>query len=243
MVARLITENDVREGRISDPLVVDRDTIVTPSALDALYAKGIRVVYARDPAASACTASTPAPRGSERNLPKAAARNESSAPTAPTESSASPQTCGCAKGPSETARSPAGTRSPAETRSPDEAPVQRTASGDWVEIYRKGRPRRFDATPFRPARSGAHEPIEAPRGASRREVAVSGFGTGNAGAFVLAMEALGHRILRLSLREAGDRIHLLAAVELGTGEVSLDASIQAIESQVCGFELRCHRSL
>lgn len=238
MVARLITENDVREGRIPDPLVVDRDTIITPSALDALYAQGIRVVYARDLAVSARTGSAAASIQDPQRVPLEAKRAVSSEPTAASPSSNDPPpSCGCAKGPSETARSPA------TARSPDPSPVPRAASGDWVEIYRKGRPRRFDATPFRPARASSHDRVEVSGIAVGREVLVSGVGAGNASAFVLAVESLGHRVLRFSQRTAGERIHLLAAIELGSGENSLDATFRAIESQECGFELRCHPSL
>jgi len=238
MAARLITENDVREGRIPDPLVVDRDTIITPSALDALYAKGVRVVYARDLAASARTGSPPVSIANPQQVPLTATWEGSSEPTVPSpRSNAASPSCGCAKGPSEPARSPD------MTRSPDMAPKQRAASGDWVEIYRKGRPRRFDATPFRPARTGSHERTEASRSVIGREVHVTGFGAGNASAFVLAVEALGHRVLRFSQRPAGERTHILAAIELATGEHSVDATIHAIESQECGFELRCHPSV
>jgi len=42
---RLVTEADVAARATRDPLVVDDDTIVTPSALDLAHARGIPVVY------------------------------------------------------------------------------------------------------------------------------------------------------------------------------------------------------
>jgi hypothetical protein len=45
---RLITESDVLGGRAGDPIVVDRDTILTPAASDAALRRGIRVEYRRD---------------------------------------------------------------------------------------------------------------------------------------------------------------------------------------------------
>jgi hypothetical protein len=44
---RLVTEADVAARTSPDPLVVDEDTIVTPSALDLAHARGIPVVYKR----------------------------------------------------------------------------------------------------------------------------------------------------------------------------------------------------
>lgn len=47
MAARLITEADVRNGRVANPIVVDRDTAITPSALDRATQLGIPVLFDR----------------------------------------------------------------------------------------------------------------------------------------------------------------------------------------------------
>lgn len=44
-MAKLITEQDVRDGKVGDPIVIDADTRITPSALDRASLMGIRVVY------------------------------------------------------------------------------------------------------------------------------------------------------------------------------------------------------
>ena len=47
MAARVITERDVLDGKVGDPIVVDLDTVITPSALDAADARGLRVEFRR----------------------------------------------------------------------------------------------------------------------------------------------------------------------------------------------------
>ncbi|MFH0946131.1 MAG: hypothetical protein V2A76_13105 [Planctomycetota bacterium] len=44
-MAKLITEQDVRDGKVGDPIVIDADTRITPSALDRAAMLGIRVKY------------------------------------------------------------------------------------------------------------------------------------------------------------------------------------------------------
>ncbi len=62
-MSRLITDADVREGRVENPLVIDERTTITPAALDRACHLGIRVVYARGgeaaPAAAAESADVP----------------------------------------------------------------------------------------------------------------------------------------------------------------------------------------
>ena len=46
-MGRLITEADVKSGRAGDPIVIDGDTLITPSALDQARLLGIEVRYRR----------------------------------------------------------------------------------------------------------------------------------------------------------------------------------------------------
>jgi hypothetical protein len=45
LAKRIITEKDVLNMRVPAEIVLDGDTIATPSALDAAYTRGIRVIY------------------------------------------------------------------------------------------------------------------------------------------------------------------------------------------------------
>jgi len=47
-VVKLITERDVQDGRLGDPIVIDAETAITPSALDRAALLGLRVVFARE---------------------------------------------------------------------------------------------------------------------------------------------------------------------------------------------------
>ncbi len=47
MARRVITEAEVLKSSPSTEFVVDRDTIITPAAIDAAFAKGIPVLYRR----------------------------------------------------------------------------------------------------------------------------------------------------------------------------------------------------
>jgi hypothetical protein len=47
-VVKLITEQDLQDGRLGDPIVIDAETAITPSALDRAALLGLRVVFARE---------------------------------------------------------------------------------------------------------------------------------------------------------------------------------------------------
>ena len=47
-MVKLITEQDVRRGQLGDPIVIDAETAITPSALDRASLMGIRVVFSRE---------------------------------------------------------------------------------------------------------------------------------------------------------------------------------------------------
>lgn len=44
----LITEQDIRQGTISGTITVTPQVIITPAALDAAYARGLKVVFTDD---------------------------------------------------------------------------------------------------------------------------------------------------------------------------------------------------
>ncbi len=60
MTRRLITDQDVLDGTVASPLVLDDDTLVTPAARDRLCRLGIEVIDRRAgapaPAPTACSA-------------------------------------------------------------------------------------------------------------------------------------------------------------------------------------------
>ena len=68
MTRRLITDDDVLKGRVSDPIVLDEATILTPAARDRAVARGWRIVE-RD--AGAAQAPSPAPAPAARGAPAA----------------------------------------------------------------------------------------------------------------------------------------------------------------------------
>ena len=47
MAKRIITEADVSKMAAPSEIVIDRETVVTPSALDAAHLKNIRILYRR----------------------------------------------------------------------------------------------------------------------------------------------------------------------------------------------------
>lgn len=47
MAKRIITEADVRKMEMPAELLVDNGTVITPSAIDAAHARGIRILYRR----------------------------------------------------------------------------------------------------------------------------------------------------------------------------------------------------
>lgn len=137
MVARLITESDIAKGRVDDPIVVDADTVITPSALDAAYARGLRVVFARDRKGGRLP---PAMRPFEP-LPTVSTPSVSVVPAPPPEASA-PKSCGCACS--------CGTKHAAAPSGAPASPVAQAAvTRDWVDIMLEQRRRGFDATAFR----------------------------------------------------------------------------------------------
>ena len=48
MAKRIITEADVRSMEVPSELLLDRDTVITPSAIDAAHTRGIRILYRRE---------------------------------------------------------------------------------------------------------------------------------------------------------------------------------------------------
>lgn len=217
MASRLITEADVRMGRITDPLTVDRDIIVTPSALDLLFARGIRVVFAR---------AGDLPRG-ETACAASPRQDVSVAPSA-----GEAPSCGCAK-----ADTSAPLPATPPTAVPDRAGARTDRESDWVEVYRRGKTRRFDPTPFRAKVAGGAS--AAPNRDGDREVMISAIGNTTASAFIERVERLGHHILAFSRRDA----HIVARVRLSGASGSIDAAISALESGSTGAELRVHRLL
>jgi hypothetical protein len=123
MSARLITESDVRAGRITNPLVIEPGTLITPAALDAAFVRGIRVIYAHDRPRSTAIA-TP-------SVVSAAAAEPSAPPSDP------PPACSCGVG---------------SKRDTAIASAPTAGDADWVATFRRGKPRRFDSTPFRSTR-------------------------------------------------------------------------------------------
>lgn len=56
MAAKLITEDDVRRRRAGDPIVLDEQTRITPSARDLAHVRGIAIVEAGSAATPSRTA-------------------------------------------------------------------------------------------------------------------------------------------------------------------------------------------
>ncbi|MBU0753994.1 MAG: hypothetical protein KJ645_02570 [Planctomycetes bacterium] len=48
MAKRIITEADVLKMAVPAEIFIDRETIVTPSALDAAFSRGVRVIYGKN---------------------------------------------------------------------------------------------------------------------------------------------------------------------------------------------------
>ena len=61
---RLVTERDVRERVGEGPIVVDDETLITPSALDLAHERGIAVLYTRGRAAASPADRVPGAPGS-----------------------------------------------------------------------------------------------------------------------------------------------------------------------------------
>ncbi|MBI3098487.1 MAG: hypothetical protein HYY93_09645 [Planctomycetes bacterium] len=67
----LITEQDIRQGAIAGTITVTPDVIITPAALDAAYARGLKVVFTEDASGgTAAPAASPSPdRGGSAAAP------------------------------------------------------------------------------------------------------------------------------------------------------------------------------
>lgn len=137
MASRLITECDVASGRVEDPLIVDADTVITPSALDAAYARGLRVVFARDRKGGRMP---PVMRPFEELRNVSSANVPASAH--PVADSPAPKSCGCACS--------CGTKSGHAPSPASASEVSKPAvARDWVDVMQEQRRRGFDASAFR----------------------------------------------------------------------------------------------
>lgn len=66
---QLITEQDIRQCPPTGPIIVTPDTIITPAALDAAYARGLKVVFATEAGVSPADSGPSAPVRGPSNAP------------------------------------------------------------------------------------------------------------------------------------------------------------------------------